>query len=143
MVNLAHLAMHHAAGAHDAPAELLADTLMTETDAENRNFAGETLVQRQRNPRLVRRAGPWRDYDLPRAHFGDLLKTDFVVAEHLDLRAQLAEILHHVPGEGIVIVEHQQHGCTIPVVSAANAIRIRENASRSETGLQDGLMHIR
>jgi hypothetical protein len=41
---------------------------------------------------------------------GDLLDADLVVAEHPHVGAELAEILHEVVGEAVVVVDHQQHG---------------------------------
>ena len=39
----------------------------------------------------------------------DLLERDLVVAEHHHLLLELAEVLHEVVGERIVVVDHQQH----------------------------------
>jgi hypothetical protein len=44
-----------------------------------------------------------------RAQRGDLVDRDLVVADDAHLLAELAEILHEVVGEGIVVVDHQQH----------------------------------
>ena len=43
----------------------------------------------------------------------DLLQRDRVVAMDVDVGAQLAEILDEVPGEAVVVVDHQQHGAAI------------------------------
>ena len=44
---------------------------------------------------------------------------DLVVAKHLDLRAQLAEVLHEVVGEAVVVVDHQElHGLASDPVHA-------------------------
>ena len=60
-----------------------------------------------RPPRLVRRARPGRDHEAVGCEFGDLLNCDLVVAEHAHVLAQLAEVLHEVVGERIIVVDHQ------------------------------------
>jgi hypothetical protein len=50
--------VHHLTGADDVAAKRLADALMPQTDAEDRNFTGEGINGGQRHARLVRRTGP-------------------------------------------------------------------------------------
>jgi hypothetical protein len=37
----------------------------------------------------------------------DVGNAEFVIAHHMHIRAQLAEILHQVVGKGVVVVDHQ------------------------------------
>ena len=74
------LAVHHALRAHDRAAERLADRLVAEAHAENRDLAGEALDQRHRDAGLVRRARPRRDHDALGRERVDLVERDLVVA---------------------------------------------------------------
>ena len=46
------------------------------------------------------------DDDVVRLQRGDAGEVDLVVADDFDLLAQLAEILHEVVGEAVVVVDH-------------------------------------
>src|SRR5260221_4485513 len=83
---------------------------MAETYAEYRYFASEALDQRYRDPRLGRRAGTGRDDDLFRSPRRDLLERDRIVAIHIHVGTQFAEVLDEVVGEAVVVVDHQDHG---------------------------------
>src|SRR5579859_7327977 len=48
------LAVHQPRSAHDPAAERLTDTLMTQADAEHRNFTGKLAQQRDGNARFGR-----------------------------------------------------------------------------------------
>src|SRR5215471_4039442 len=50
------LAVHDAPGANDAPSECLADRLVAQANAEDRDLAGEALNQRHRDARFRWRA---------------------------------------------------------------------------------------
>ena len=58
------------------------------------------------DPGLVRRAGAGGDDDATRFKGGNLVDGDLVVAMNLHLGTQLAEILHEVVGETVVVVDH-------------------------------------
>ena len=47
---------------------------------------------------------------------GNFFKRDLVVAVNSDLLLKLAEVLHQVVGEGIVIVDHQEHIASILLI---------------------------
>jgi hypothetical protein len=107
------LAVHQFPRADDLAAKGRADALVAKTDAKQRHLAGEGLDRRHRNAGLGGRAGAGRNDDARRPQRGDCVDGDFVVAKHLDLFAQLAEILHQVVGEAVVVVDHQQHVAAI------------------------------
>ena len=46
------------------------------------------------------------------SHAAISVERDRVVAMHVDVGAELAQILDEVPGEAVVVVDHQQHGAT-------------------------------
>jgi hypothetical protein len=97
------------AGVHDAAAEGLADRLVAQANAEDGNPAGKLANRCQGNPGLRRRAGAGRDHQHGRVKASDLGDGDGIVAEHPDVLPQLAEILDEVVGEGVIVIEHQQH----------------------------------
>jgi len=79
--------------AYDLPAKGLADSLMAQTDAQNRNFPGHVPDERNQDARLARRARPRREQNPLRLERFDLLHRQFVVAADLDLRAQFPQVL--------------------------------------------------
>ena len=55
-----------------------------------------------------------RGEDITIFETGDFVERDGVVAEHLHVLPQLAEVLDDVVGEAIVVVDHQQHKFIFP-----------------------------
>ena len=104
------LAVHQVRSAHHVAAKGRADGLMSQADAEHRHLAGEVANQIDADAGILRRAGTGRNHDALRLHGLDLSDRDLIVAAHLDLRAEFPEILHQVVGEGIVVVENEDHG---------------------------------
>src|ERR1039457_2202831 len=99
--------MHQAWRAIDVASKCLAHALLAEAHAENRQLPCEILENRKRDSRFFRRAGAGRyDYrvGMKRAHSRDI---DHVVTLHRDVGAELAEVLHEVVGERIVVIDHQ------------------------------------
>ena len=92
---------------HDLAAERLADRLMAQADAENRHLPASLLDDFQRHAGLVRRARPGRDHDALRRQLANLLDRQLVVARDAHVLTQLAEVLHEVVGEAVVVVDHQ------------------------------------
>ena len=107
--------MHHALGANDAAAERLPDRLMAQANAEQRNLAGEAPDQWHRDSRFGGRARAWRNDDVLRTERLDFVERDRIVADDLDRRAELTQVLDQVPGEAVVVVEHQQHNAMIMI----------------------------
>src|SRR5687767_6635302 len=103
------LAVHHLARAHHPAAEGLADRLVAEAYAQQRHPAGQPPDQLERDAGLVRRARPRRNDDVRRLQGLDCLDRDLVVPVDRHVRAELAEVLHQVVGERIVVVEHDDH----------------------------------
>jgi len=104
--------VHDLASTHYIATEGLADALMAKANAEDRQLAGEMANQFQRDARLVGRAGAWRDDDALRVQGLDLGNAEFIVAHDSDIGTELAEVLHHVVGKGVVVIQHQQHKMT-------------------------------
>ena len=112
------LAVHLPLRADHPAAERRADRLMAEAHAEDRPPAGEVPDQVDADARLGRRARPRRKNDALGRQRLDAGEVDLVVAHHLHRLAQLAEVLHEVEGEGVVVVDHEQHGCSVRLISS-------------------------
>src|SRR6476661_8171335 len=93
------LAVHHLWRAHDLAAEGLADGLMPETDAEDRNGGRRLGDKFEADAGLVRCARPGREHDRLRRERHHRLGRDLVVAMDDDIGPQPGEIMHQVEGE--------------------------------------------
>ena len=111
MENGRNLPVHDAIVSDHFPAENMADTLMTETDPQDRNLRSELLQYLIGNPRFFRSAWTRRDDDVGRFQFRHFLWRDLIVAEdlHRQLGIQLAKPLHQVVSERIVVVDEEEH----------------------------------
>ncbi len=47
----------------------------------------------------------------------DARQIDFIVANDFDVFAQLAEVLHEVVGEAVIVIDHQKHGGSFGVMA--------------------------
>jgi len=107
--------MHELLGAHDGAAECGADALMAQANAEDRQLAGKALDGADRDAGLGRRARTGRDHEAVDAladPFGDFVERDLVIAGDLHVGAQFTQVLDDVVGKAVVVVDHQQHGCS-------------------------------
>jgi hypothetical protein len=116
-------AVHEVSGADDLASEGCADGLVTEADAEQGdavgsaacaggNSGGEMTDEVDADAGFLGSAGSGRDDDAVGAEGLDFSEGDFIVAADFDLSAQFSEILDEVVGEGIVVVEDEDHLCT-------------------------------
>src|SRR5260370_19922365 len=109
VMDLAGFAMKQLRSANDFAAECGADGLMAEAHTKDGKLSREALDQLHGNARLLRGAGAGRDDDALGLAPGNFFDGNFVFAMHFDLATQLAAILRNVVGEGIVVVEKQNH----------------------------------
>src|SRR5580700_12198420 len=109
MLDRASLAVHQLRSANYPAAEGFADGLMAEANAEDWNLPGKSLDQRNGNAGLARGAGAGRNHNSLRPQIRDFIERDFVIAAHHERLAHLAKVLRQVVGEGIVVVEQQDH----------------------------------
>src|SRR3569623_231804 len=114
MVDGRGLAVHHLTRVHYSAAEGLTDTLVAETHAKQRKYSGIPADDVERHARLVGRTWARRDHDMVGSEAPDLLDADLIIAVHAHIGAELAQILHQVVGERIIIVDHQQHDIIPP-----------------------------
>ena len=102
-------AVHEFGCTDDLAAEGGSDGLMTEADAENGRFARHALDERHEDAGFLRRAGAGRKQDSFGMERLDLVDGKLVVAANDHLRAEFTEVLNEVVGEGIVVVENEDH----------------------------------
>ena len=113
------LAVHQLLGVDDLATKRLADALVAQTHAKDGNLAGKALDGGHRHTGFQRRARAGGNHQVLRRQAGDIVQADFVVTEHLHILPQFAEVLHQVVGEGVIIVDHQQHVWRIPLIYLA------------------------
>src|SRR5712691_1290873 len=94
--------------ADDLCAEDLAQALMAEAHAEDRDLPGELFDRLVGDARVVRCPGTGRDDDA--VVTGELPDRDLIVAEHRGLDSELSEILDEVVREGVVVVDDREAG---------------------------------
>ena len=97
----------------DASAEDLADGLMPKADAENRDLAAELTNDLLGDARVLRNTRTRRYDDAVVVFRANLIDGNFVAADDLDLRADVAEQLIDVIGKGVVVIKQKQH-CSRP-----------------------------
>jgi hypothetical protein len=110
VVDLAGFAMHELRGTDDVAAEGCADGLMAEADAEDGDFSGHVADELYGDAGFVRGAGTRGKNDAVGCKRLDLLRGEVVVAADDDVGAELAHVLDEVEGEGVVVVEDENHG---------------------------------
>jgi len=102
--------MHQACSAHHLPAVDIPHALVSKTDTKNGIFPRKRADHITTDPRLFRCAGARGDANPLRSHRLNLLDTDLVVAMNHGIGSQFPEILDEIVGEGIVVVEDEDHG---------------------------------
>ena len=83
---------------------------------------GHVRNERNEDAGLAGRAGPGRKQDPLRLQGFDFVHGELVVAADIDFGTQLAQILDEVVGEGVVVVEDEDHGRT----SVARGLQAKE-----------------
>src|SRR6185312_7593878 len=110
MLDARRLAVHHPSGANHPPAVRLANGLMPETDAQYGNLPTPPSDERHGDPCFAGCTRTRREHDRRGRDRANLLDAERVIAPDDGLAAELAQILDEVVGEGIVVVDYQQHG---------------------------------
>ena len=101
--------MHHAVVDHDLRTEGVADALVTEANAKQRNVRSEGPDDFVGESRFTRGTRSGRDEDAFGFERADLFDGDLVVAMDLHIHLHLAQILDEIVGERIVIIYDQHH----------------------------------
>src|SRR6185437_4176717 len=109
VLDFADLAMHHLRRAHNLAPEGGADGLVSQADTQNRLLAGKMANQFNADAGFMRRTWAGRNQDVAGIESFNIPDGNLVIAAHLNGLTHLAEILHQVVGEGIVVVEDEDH----------------------------------
>jgi hypothetical protein len=109
VMNLAGFSVKQLRRTYDFSAERFTNCLVAQTDAENRELPREFLHQFDRNACLPRRARARRNNDGFGFALRDVFDGNLIVAMNFDGATEFAEILREVVGEGVVVVEEQDH----------------------------------
>ena len=91
------------------PAEGLADGLVPQADAQDGHPPGDRWISGTEIPASLGVQGPGEITMRSGAKAATPRQVNLVVTIHPHLDPQLPQILHQVIGEGIVVVDHQQH----------------------------------
>ena len=102
--------MHESWRADDIATIHLADALVSEADAQNRGCRSKVFDHGAGDTGFVRRAGARRNTDARGLERLDFLQGHDIVANDFHFCTELAKVLHEVVGEGIVVVDDEQHG---------------------------------
>ena len=102
-------AVHEAGGADDFAAEDLADALVAEADSEDGDFSAEFADGVATDAGFGGGAGAGGDDDFFGGELGDVGGGNLVVALHEQVGSEFAEILDEVVGEGIVVIDDEDH----------------------------------
>lgn len=103
--------MQQARGLHNLPAKNFSDALMSEADAEDRNFSREVTNGGATDASLLRITRAWRDAEEIELESRNFFKRDFVIFNNANCCAELSKILDEVVGERVVVVDEEKiHG---------------------------------
>ena len=109
MAHGAGFAVHQVMGADHLAAKRFTDGLMAEAHTEYRRLTGHVANEGDEDAGFAWGARTGREQNAVRPESLDFLDCQFVVAAHHDLRTQFAQVLNEVVGEGIVVVENEDH----------------------------------
>jgi len=101
--------MHQALRTDNLTSKNITHALMTETDPEDRKFSGEGPDYLVTDTGFLGSAGPRRNADPLRVHFLNFPNTDLIISLHQGIRSEFPEILDEIVGEGIVVIDDQDH----------------------------------
>ena len=105
--------MHEMFCADDFTSKNLTDGLVAKADSEDGNGLLGVLAKLANDiaadSGLVRRAWAWGNTDPIRGKLADFVDAHGIIANHLHFRTQLAEILYEVVGEGVVVIDYEEH----------------------------------
>ena len=104
MGDFADLTVHRLGCPNHLGAEGLADALVAQADAEDRQPPGGLFHHLEADAGAVGVAGTGGNDDPLGAQAQRLVGADGVVAAHLDLRPQLAQVMAQVVGKAVVVV---------------------------------------
>ncbi len=113
--------MHRPRRADHFAAANFRDALVPEANPEDWPLAAQVPHDLIADPRLARGARSRRDADAGRAHFLNPGDGNLIVSPNDRFDPELAEILHEIVGERIVVIDDQQLGHSALAVARAIA----------------------
>ena len=109
MADRARLAVDEPLRGADLAPECLHDRLVAEADAERRHARPEAPHDLDRRAGVARAPRPRRDQDMAWRQLLGRVRVDRVVPVHGDLAPERAEQVREVVGEGVVVVDEENH----------------------------------
>ena len=137
VTNDARLAVQQRLCASDPAAERFDDRLVAEADAERGGVRAERSDELDGHTRVLGASRPRRDHEPVGRERLCLLDRDRVVAKDVDLGAEFLEQVHEVPGEGVVVVDHQElhaYSSSARAIAASRAASFARHSRCSASG---------
>ncbi len=107
MFNFAGFPVHEVRSANYVAAKCSTNSLVSETNAENRSLSGEVENDRNALACLLRSAGAGGDQDAVWTQGFYLFGTDLIVSTHFNVGTEFTEVLDQVVGERVVVVQNK------------------------------------
>ena len=96
-------------GANHVASECLANRLVSEANAKDGQIGRRRSDQLKTDPGLVRCARPGRQQYGIRLQAQGVRCRQIVVADHMRPVPQFLDVVNEVPGEAVIVVDHQDH----------------------------------
>ena len=109
VTDLAGLAMHQFRRPDNLATESLADGLMAEAHSQDGYTSGQLINHLKTYPCFVGSFRPGRDDNRIGQFLLDFIHSGLIVSDHSHLGAQFSQILDQVVGEGIIVVDYEDH----------------------------------
>src|SRR5690606_6442882 len=87
----------------------LSNTLMTQADAEQRDFPAKVLNSRNRDTRFTWRAGTRTNDQILRLPSLNILQSHGIITDYFYFLLQFAKILDDVISKRVIVVDHEKH----------------------------------
>ena len=113
MMDHGRFAVHETFGPNDFTAEDVANGLMAKTNAEQRCGFAKALDHGATDAGFFWRARAGGDADVVGLEPRDLIQRDLIIATDFHDGTHFAEVLDEIVGEGIVVVDDQEHGIKV------------------------------
>jgi hypothetical protein len=110
------LAVHQASSPNDPAAERRADALMAETDAKDRDLSCKPQDEVAADAGFFWGLRSRRDHNLIWSQLRKFIEGHLVIPEDPGTFAKLAQVLDQIIGEGVIVVDHDQHSNPLPFV---------------------------
>jgi hypothetical protein len=96
---------------------------MAEAHTKDGNFAGHAANEVDGDAGFLWRAGTGREDDAVGIEGFDFFRSEFVVTADFDVGAEFAHVLDEVPGEGVIVIEYEDHGTKTVFLQCSSGFR--------------------